>query len=280
MGGTNIVRDEILQFLLEPWASRDTALHEHLAANLGTKQMKLLNLAHDWLRSYLPHCLQKIDRVSFGIMNERDKAQALEIDPRMPLSRFKLAIPFVGKDVPSRSSEFAHPDVIIGLSILGYRYEGMRWDNFNEVMSTLTRTVRKEVGPKHRRPTSALYAKWVELAGGRMQGKLVYNEHGELALVEDAVEFGKQTHTDTQTHTHTRRHTDTHTDTHTHAHTHTDTHTHTQAPKRESSTTPTNEHFSFLPLLCFFLAPPFPFHTHTHSRFVRRGKGGDAAVDA
>ena len=39
----------------------------------------------------------------------------------MPRSRFKLAIPFVGKDVPSRASEFAHPDIIIGLTVLAYR---------------------------------------------------------------------------------------------------------------------------------------------------------------
>ena len=37
-----------------------------------------------------------------------------------------MAVPFVGKDVPSRSSEFAHPDVVIGLTILAYRYEGLR----------------------------------------------------------------------------------------------------------------------------------------------------------
>ena len=35
-------------------------------------------------------------------------------DPHMPKSRKLLAIPFTGKDVPSRASEFAHPDVVIG----------------------------------------------------------------------------------------------------------------------------------------------------------------------
>lgn len=29
---------------------------------------------------------------------------------------------FIGKDVPSKASEFAHPDVIIGLSVLAYRF--------------------------------------------------------------------------------------------------------------------------------------------------------------
>lgn len=32
------------------------------------------------------------------------------------------AVPFVGKDVPSHRSEFSHPDVVISLTLLGYRY--------------------------------------------------------------------------------------------------------------------------------------------------------------
>jgi hypothetical protein len=36
-------------------------------------------------------------------------------------TRWKLAIPFISKDVPSRSSEFAHPDVVIALTFLAYR---------------------------------------------------------------------------------------------------------------------------------------------------------------
>jgi hypothetical protein len=49
---------------------------------------------------------------SFGIMNKGDYERAISADPFMPRTRAKLAIPFVGKDVPSRSSEFAHPDVV------------------------------------------------------------------------------------------------------------------------------------------------------------------------
>ena len=36
----------------------------------------------------------------------------------MPSSRRVMAVPFVGKDVPSRSSEFAHPDVLIDQLLL------------------------------------------------------------------------------------------------------------------------------------------------------------------
>ena len=65
-----------------------------------------------------------MNRVSFGLLNEDDCARALAVDPCMPRSRLKLAVPFVGKDVPSAASEFAHPDVTIGASVLAYRYSG------------------------------------------------------------------------------------------------------------------------------------------------------------
>ena len=47
---------------------------------------------------------------------EADIERALANDPRMPLSRTMLAVPFVGKDTPSPANEFAHPDVTIGLA--------------------------------------------------------------------------------------------------------------------------------------------------------------------
>jgi hypothetical protein len=50
-----------------------------------------------------------------------DCKAALLADPHVPRSRLKLGVPFVGKDVPSKSSEFAHPDVIIGLTVLAFR---------------------------------------------------------------------------------------------------------------------------------------------------------------
>jgi hypothetical protein len=50
--------------------------------------------------------------------------QPEDLDHVEPRSRLLLAVPFVGKDVPSRASEFSHPDVVIGLSTLAYRYEG------------------------------------------------------------------------------------------------------------------------------------------------------------
>ena len=132
-------RNDALKFMCE---GAHSDLHPELAARLNdpskvdAKHVQMLTLARDWLHSYLPHCLTKINRVSFGIFSADDYNRALELDPYMPRSRAKLAIPFVGKDVPSRSSEFAHPDVIIGLSILAYRYSGMRYSDFDQVCQT------------------------------------------------------------------------------------------------------------------------------------------------
>ena len=100
-------------------------LHDAVsAAGVSDSHRKMLNLSHDWLQHFFPHCLQKIDRVTFGILNKADYDR---LDPHMPDTRRYLAIPFEGKDVPSKSSEFAHPDVTIGLTIFAYRYEGLRY---------------------------------------------------------------------------------------------------------------------------------------------------------
>ena len=66
----------------------------------------------------------------------------------MPQSRKVMAVPFVGKDVPSRASEFAHPDVLIGLTILAYRYEGCRLSDLKRVVMQLKQDFGRQVGPR------------------------------------------------------------------------------------------------------------------------------------
>jgi hypothetical protein len=78
-------------------------------------------------------------------------------------------VPFVGKDVPSRSSEFAHPDIVIGLSILAYRYEGLRQRDFGLVVQSLRRQL-SQGSSVFRRAAQARWAKWVESVGGRVRG--------------------------------------------------------------------------------------------------------------
>jgi hypothetical protein len=97
-----------------------------LERTLPDSSLKMLRLGHEWLVSLLPHVLSKTCRVHYGVLTPAELARALRPDmagPRMPESRRVLAVPFVGKDVPSAASEFSHPDVVIGFSILGYRHQ-------------------------------------------------------------------------------------------------------------------------------------------------------------
>ena len=131
---------------------------------------KLLNLCHNWLSTFLPHCLAKVNRVSFGLLTAEDCAAALAADPHVPRSRLKLAVPFVGKDVPSRSSEFAHPDVIIGLTVLAYRYSGIRYDDYLDIIDSITSQFSHEIGPARDRESCIRHESWVYAAGGAIRG--------------------------------------------------------------------------------------------------------------
>jgi hypothetical protein len=86
------------------------------------------------------------------------------------LSLFFLSFQFVGKDVPSPSSEFSHADVKIGLTILAYRYEGLRRSDFMAVLESLHEEMSEEIGPFNKRKANIKFATWVALAGGRVRG--------------------------------------------------------------------------------------------------------------
>ena len=133
---------DCLEFLMHRPAP-DSALGQRLGASEATPALGLLNFAHDWVQYFMPHILQKIDRVTFGIMTPADYARALQLEPNMPATRHKLAIPFVGKDVPSRASEYAHPDIAIGSTILAYRYEGLRMSDLEDIIAALQDALAK-----------------------------------------------------------------------------------------------------------------------------------------
>ena len=64
-----------------------TTLAAKVMAYVPLQQKKLLNLTYDWIRTFLPHCLAKINRVSFGLLTEEDCRKVLEKDPFVPRSR-------------------------------------------------------------------------------------------------------------------------------------------------------------------------------------------------
>eukprot|EP00760_Papus_ankaliazontas_P024689 PhM_4_TR2411/c0_g2_i1/m.74313 len=138
--------------------------------------IKILNLCYDWLNCFLPHVLQKIDRVTFGILNMDDIKRTKMEQPNAPRSRLVTAIPFVGKDLPSQSSEFAHPDVVIGLTVLAYRYEGLRDNDFVDIMRDVQSAVEKEVGRFSQRRTNLMYVRWVRASRGKIMTSYSYNQ--------------------------------------------------------------------------------------------------------
>ncbi|KAJ9467248.1 Vacuolar protein sorting-associated protein 27 [Diplonema papillatum] len=126
------------------------------------KEAKLLNLAHDWLAHFLPHVLAKVHRVGFGVLREDELRAFLKADPTMPKSRQLLAIPFVGKDTPSDTSEFQHPDVTIGFTIHSYFQDGLRPSDLKTLIRLLQADYDQDGHMPAQTRTSALtYVKWM-----------------------------------------------------------------------------------------------------------------------
>ena len=154
-------------------SSRKNAQMERVLPLVFNEQvMRMTNLLKDWLISFLPHAMSKINRVHYGLVHPHDieRWKAMEgaangvdkVDElNIGLSRELLAVPFAGKDVPSRNSEFAHPEVLIGLTILAYRYEGLRRSDLSTIVRHLKEKVSAEKGPMWERPTAVLFKRWV-----------------------------------------------------------------------------------------------------------------------
>ncbi len=119
-GLKGITEEHAIAYLLHGTASKESAAE--IEKNLDDEYIKLFNLGHDWLSHMLPHVLSKFNRVNYGLLTEDDLALMKE-DGSVPVSRRLTSVPFVGKDVPSRAAEFAHPDIVIGLTVLSYRYD-------------------------------------------------------------------------------------------------------------------------------------------------------------
>ena len=136
----NLTDEEVIEYLMRGVTSSHSIL-DKVKTRLGDDHVKMLNLGHDWLQSYLPFVLQKVNRVHFGLLQPYDVQQLEDDGVKIPTSRKLTAVPFVAKDVPSRASEFAHPDVLVGLTILAFRYEVLREKDFLLVLRQLTDTL-------------------------------------------------------------------------------------------------------------------------------------------
>ncbi|KAL4094321.1 hypothetical protein PRIC1_009982 [Phytophthora ramorum] len=198
MGKMEVSVDRIKYYLECPRTElhTDASLRADIENGLSESSIKLLNLARDWLRTILPHVLSKINRVSYGLLRGEHQAAAVSGNSGGNAhSRLMLAVPFIGKDVPSRSSEFAHPDVLIGLTILAYRYEGIRVSDLVRIVSQLKQDFSRQLGPRDQRPACAMFREWVRIGLAALSSEKQEASGGVLPLplfqLRDSAQVGR-----------------------------------------------------------------------------------------
>ena len=173
--------------LLPKHASADAAADAYLESKSvnHTRAMALLNLCRTWVRALLPHVISKRNRVDYGLLSDDDtirlgllseeEEKQRSTEPKPPktrkelleikrASRELLAVPFVGKDTPSRFSEFAQPEVIIGFTIAAYRIEGLRERDITRFFSRLLNQFSRASEPVPKRPQRKALEEWKRLA--------------------------------------------------------------------------------------------------------------------
>ena len=152
----------------------------------GTQTLALLNLCRTYLTALLPHVLSKRSRVDFGLLSDEDakRLKLMEWEETTArtggseheltteellvinrTSRELLAVPFTGKDAPSKAAEFAIPEVIIGLTVAAYRIEGLRDRDIVRLLTRLLLDFSKDFGspPDKRKENKMLFA-WQDAA--------------------------------------------------------------------------------------------------------------------
>ena len=87
----NIEDKPLLSYMTNgPLKDREAASKVSVA--LDDDFMKMLNLSHDLINNFIPHCLSKINRVSFGLLSKGDLKIAEETDPNMSMARRLAAV--------------------------------------------------------------------------------------------------------------------------------------------------------------------------------------------
>ena len=115
--------------------------------------------------SAIPHCLQKVNRVHYGLLDRsHGRIKNVRGMPSPTTRRVLTAIPVLGKDVPSSASEFADPETLICLTILAFRHESLRLADAYTVASTLKRRLLYEQGRFPERPSWITFNSWLDAA--------------------------------------------------------------------------------------------------------------------
>ena len=118
-----------------------------------------LLIAQKYVKYVLRHALSKVNDVQFGLnpgsVDEDESAQ-----------RKYMAVPFIGKGVPSPTSEFAHPDTTIFLTLLAYTHAGLRVSDLLRIVRHLQDRLRNESGILRNRASYLMFENWLRTERG------------------------------------------------------------------------------------------------------------------
>lgn len=93
-GLSGLTDQQVLDFLNKGPRDPTAARPVEQCTKLNSEYIKMLNLAHDWLTSFLPHVLTKVHRVGYGMLSWAEIEEIRETDPYLPKSRQFTAVPF------------------------------------------------------------------------------------------------------------------------------------------------------------------------------------------
>lgn len=152
----------VIHFLATPLSAELVALEApgfsarvFRATFTGRGAFPFLLLAQSLITAVLPLALTRQSRVHYGLLSE--------FDGETP-SRRLLAVPFLGKDAPSPSAEFSHPDVRLLMTCFAYACEGLRRADVHEIMLLQSSALSRELGPPSQRSSAVRWGSWLAAA--------------------------------------------------------------------------------------------------------------------
>lgn len=125
----------------------------------------ILNLTKNLLWTVLPHVLSKTNCVHYGILSlSPDGLLSPDTNRAEPPSRALLACPFLAKDTPSPSSEFATADVRIMFTAFAYNYQGLRIADVANLVRRLKCGLQNHSGNMSETEECIIFQAWLEAA--------------------------------------------------------------------------------------------------------------------
>jgi len=158
-------------------------------AALPPRAQAVVDAVRSCLDSFAPHALSKRFGVHYGLLDDDDDEAA---PPRQEsAARRLLAVPFLGRGVPSPASEFASPDAALAFAVAAYAHQGLRLSDARRLLAELRDRMTREPGPVPLRPAHRLFASWAE--SGKASAALLPlhllspGERGDVAAVRRAL---------------------------------------------------------------------------------------------